>query len=130
MEPFAGVNGAVLSLQNLTTPVSRFLPSSLNVALPEAPDGWVGFLNPGYWGIDVKVEPYQGSFWVKGAYKGNFRASLQSALSADIFGTVEVESKSAPDVWTEHKFTVTPETAAPNSNNTFSITFDPAVSLP
>jgi len=34
--------------------------------------GTVGFSNPGYWGISVKVQNYQGSFYVKGSYSGNF----------------------------------------------------------
>jgi alpha-N-arabinofuranosidase len=76
--------------------------------------------------MDVRVQPYTGSFWVKGAYEGSFTASLASNLTDDVFGTVEVPSKSVADEWTEHTFELTPEKDAPNSNNTFSITFDGA----
>jgi alpha-N-arabinofuranosidase len=76
--------------------------------------------------MDVRVQPYTGSFWVKGAYEGSFTASLASNLTDDIFGTVEVPSKSVADEWTEHTFELVPEKDAPNSNNTFSITFDGA----
>jgi alpha-N-arabinofuranosidase len=41
--------------------------------------GTVGFSNPGWWGIDVKVEPYKGSFYARGSYSGSFTASLLSA---------------------------------------------------
>lgn len=90
--------------------------------------GAVGFSNEGYWGMDVKQQKYTGSFWVKGIYKGVFTASLQSALSTDVFGTVEIKSKAVSDEWVEHEFELLPARNASNSNNTFAITFDPAVS--
>lgn len=90
-------------------------------------DGLVGFSNAGYWGIDVKKQKYRGSFWVKGAYEGNFTASLQSALSGEVFGSVEIESKSLSSDWVEHEIELIPDKDAPNSNNTFAITFDSVV---
>jgi len=90
-------------------------------------DGRIGFSNTGYWGIDVKKHKYTGSFWVKGAYEGNFTASLQSALNGDVFGSVDIESTSLSDDWVEHEIELIPDTDAPNSNNTFTITFDSAV---
>jgi alpha-N-arabinofuranosidase len=86
--------------------------------------GKIGFENEGYWGMDVKQQTYTGSFWVKGAYEGSFIASLQSNLTDDVFGSVEVESKAVANEWTEHTFELVPEKDAPNSNNTFAITFD------
>jgi alpha-N-arabinofuranosidase len=88
--------------------------------------GKAGFKNEGYWGMDVKKQKYTGSFWVRGAYNGSFTASLESNLTTDVFGSVEVMSKSVADAWTEHTFELVPEKDAPNSNNTFSITFDSA----
>lgn len=75
--------------------------------------------------MDVRKQKYQGSFWVKGAYNGSFTASLQSNLTSDTFGSIDVRSKAVANEWTEHKFTLVPKKDAPNSNNTFSITFDP-----
>lgn len=122
------MNGAKLSLKNLSPPLSDVLVTSLNVAAPEG-QGQVGFLNDGYWGIDVKARrKYSGSFWVKGAYSGQFTASLQSNITGQIFGSVKVESQSTADQWTEHNFELTPSQDAPNSNNTFAITFDASVS--
>lgn len=86
--------------------------------------GKIGFKNEGYWGIDVKQYKYSGSFWVKGAYDGSFTASLESNLTTDVFGSIEVPSKAVAGEWTEHTFELVPEKDAPNSNNTFSITFD------
>jgi alpha-N-arabinofuranosidase len=87
--------------------------------------GRIGFKNEGYWGMDVRQQKYTGSFWVKGEYTGSFIASLQSNLTTETFGSIEVQSKAVANEWTEHEFELVPEKDAPNSNNTFSITFDP-----
>ena len=100
----------------------------MNVAAGKA-CGIVGFLNEGFWGIDVKKQKYTGSFWVKGSYEGVFTASLQSDLTAHVFGTVEIESKTSPNEWVEHEFELVPTMDAPNSNNTFALTFNPEVYL-
>jgi alpha-N-arabinofuranosidase len=99
----------------------------MNVATTGS-SGKVGFANTGYWGMDVKVQPYKGSFYVKGSYQGSFTASLQSNLTGESFGSVDVVSQSVAGEWTQHNFTLVPAKAAPNSNNTFAITFNPAVS--
>lgn len=76
--------------------------------------------------MDVKQQPYNGSFWVKGAYKGIFTASLQSNLTDEVFGSVEIESQAVAGEWTEHTYTLVPDTDAPSSNNSLAITFDAA----
>ncbi|KAF1968451.1 alpha-L-arabinofuranosidase [Bimuria novae-zelandiae CBS 107.79] len=124
------INGASLSIQNLSVPLSKALPASMRVAAGRNSTGYstgkIGFENEGYWGIAVSRQKYTGSFWVKGAYEGSFTASLQSNLTDDVFGSVEVESKAVDDEWIEHTFELVPEKDAPNSNNTFAITFDAA----
>ncbi len=72
----------------------------------------------------VSSQTYRGTFWVKGSYNGTFTASLESNITNEVFGTVEVASKSVPGNWTEHIFHLVPTKQAPNSNNTFSLTFD------
>ncbi|KAI0105807.1 glycoside hydrolase family 51 protein [Daldinia grandis] len=124
LDGWNSVNGAKLSLKNLSVPLSDVLVTSLNVAAPKG-QGEVGFLNDGYWGIDVKARrKYSGSFWVKGTYSGQFTASLQSNITGQTFGSVKVKSQSTADQWTEHNFELTPSRDAPSSNNTFAITFD------
>lgn len=118
------INNAGLSIQMLDEPLSEALPASMRVAAANS-TGKIGFKNDGYWGMDVRQQQYTGSFWVKGAYNGSFTASLESNLTSDVFGSVEVPSMSVADEWTEHTFELVPEKDAPNSNNTFSITFDP-----
>ncbi|KAI1492729.1 alpha-L-arabinofuranosidase [Biscogniauxia mediterranea] len=119
------INGAHLSLNtNLSTPLSDSLSVSMNVAAPKDGDTEVGFLNVGYWGMDVKIQKYTGSFWVKGGYTGSFTASLRSNLTGEEFGSVSIPSQSQDDQWIEHDFELTPSKSAPNSNNTFAITFE------
>jgi len=61
LDGWTSINGAKLSLTNLTTPLSKVLPTSLNVAAGKS-KGAVGFKNDGFWGIDVKQKKYSGSF--------------------------------------------------------------------
>ncbi|KAF2190292.1 glycoside hydrolase family 51 protein [Zopfia rhizophila CBS 207.26] len=85
--------------------------------------GTVEFSNPGWWGMDVKVQPYTGSFYVRGDYTGKFTVSFQFA-SKETLGSVEIESASTASGWTQHNFTLTPSRSASDSKNTFSITYD------
>ncbi|KAI1454587.1 glycoside hydrolase family 51 protein [Annulohypoxylon moriforme] len=118
------VNDTRLSLRNLSTPLSNVLVTSMNVATTTKRDK-VGFRNDGYWGMDIKAgKKYSGSFWVRGAYSGRFTASLQSNVTGDTFGTVSIPSQSSREQWVEHSFDITPSKDAPNSNNTFVLTFD------
>lgn len=124
-----------LSLRSLDAPLSPALATSLNVAPASASAaGPVGFFNDGYWGMDVNVQEYRGSFWVRGEYTGDFVASLQSSSSSgngsagEIFGVAKVKSEARADEWVEHEFVLVPERDAPSSNNTFAITFDVEVS--
>jgi len=98
----------------------------MRVTKGNSSSGKIGFENEGYWGMAVSQQKYTGSFWVRGAYRGCFTASLKSNLTAEVFASVEVDSKAVADQWTEHTFELVPENNAPNSNNTLAITFDTA----
>lgn len=112
------------------------MPYSVNVAATAKEATKLGFSNHGFWGMDVKKQKYTGSFYVRGATKkgAKFTASLQSGLTGDVFGSVEVKSKldgkpnKEDNGWVQHEFTLKPQKNAPNSNNTFVISFDTAVS--
>ena len=65
---------------------------------------------------------------MKGDYNGDFKASLQSNITGEIFGSTVIKSKSSQKKWVEHAFELTPKKNAPSSNNTFALTFDPKVS--
>lgn len=81
-------------------------------------------MNPGYWGISVQNQKYTGSFWVKGSYTGSFTAALVSNITNAVYATTDIVSESQEDEWVQHNFTLTPSAAAPNVNNTLTITFD------
>ncbi|KAH8650136.1 alpha-L-arabinofuranosidase [Xylariales sp. PMI_506] len=120
---WSSINGAVLTLQNLSNPLSSALATSVNVAVGES-EGAIGLANSGYWGMDVKKQTYTGSFWVLGAYDGSFNASLVSDITGTVYGSINVPSKASPTEWVEHTFELVPTIDAPNSNNSFSITFE------
>ena len=126
IDPWTAVGNTNLTLQNMTQPLSEALLTSLNVAVAGGSTGPVGISNPGWWGIDVRAQQYTGSFYVMGTYNGTFTASLQSALRNQSYGSVQIQSQSNANGWTQHFFNITP-TAAPESNNTFSLTFDAEV---
>ena len=83
-------------------------------------------MNEGWWGIEVKPQTYTGSFYVKGAYEGQLVTSLQSTTSGSTLALTNVTSRSVADAWTQHNFTLSPTSAASDTNNTFSITYDAA----
>ncbi|KAK3319529.1 glycoside hydrolase superfamily [Cercophora scortea] len=133
LESWSSINYATLTLKKLATPLSPALPNSLNVAAgtagtkPDPKKTKIGFANTGYWGMDVKVQNYTGSFFVRGGFEGAFTASLQSAITGEVFGSVEVPgTQSVKDGWVQRNFTLVPARAAPSSNNSFAVTFDPA----
>lgn len=125
ISPWTPVNGASLTLSNLSVPLSSALPTSLHVTAANGSSGPIGFANPGWWGIDVKSQAYTGSFYVKGDYSGSFTASLQSD-TGEVYGSATIPSQASSSEWVQYNFTLTPKDA-PNVNNTFSITFDPTV---
>jgi alpha-N-arabinofuranosidase len=120
IEPWVPVGGAILSLQNTSTPLSWALPTSINVA----GNGTIGLLNPGWWGINVKPQIYTRSFWALGSYTGKFTIKLQSNLTEDVFESLDIHSSCEAGKWVEHQFQLHPQVAAPNSNNTLVIEFD------
>ncbi|SPO06077.1 related to alpha-L-arabinofuranosidase A precursor [Cephalotrichum gorgonifer] len=126
LEAWFPVNGANISISHPKPALSDELPAAINVKSSGKRGGQIGFANEGYWGINVKKQKYSGSFWVKGTYKGQFTASLQSALTDEVFASTKIKSKAVADEWVEHKLELIPKKDAPNSNNTFAITFNAA----
>jgi len=121
LTPWTPIGSARLSLQNLTTPLSLALPTSVQVEATG--NGTVGISNPGWWGFDVQPQKYNGSFWVLGSYTGSFTAQLVSNSTSEVFASATIPSKAQASEWVEHSFTLTPTAAAPNINNDFTITY-------
>ncbi|PKY07122.1 glycoside hydrolase [Aspergillus campestris IBT 28561] len=124
LDGWAPVDDSLLALSTPSVPLSAALPTSVNV---KGSKGTVGLTNVGWWGIEVKEQKYTGSFYVKGAYKGVFTASLQSNTTGKVLAKTKIKSKSVGDAWTQHTFTLKPKAAAPDAKNTFSLTFHAGV---
>ncbi|THV46082.1 hypothetical protein BGAL_0418g00040 [Botrytis galanthina] len=134
LEPWTAIGSSVLTLQNTSNPLSSALPTSVNVRASSNgtyanSTGTIGLSNPGWWGFSVQPQKYTGSFWVLGAYSGNFTASLVGATSGTVFASVDIPSNSTSEEWTEFPFTLEPATAAPDTNNFFTIEFESGHSL-
>jgi alpha-N-arabinofuranosidase len=121
LEPWEPVGNTAISLNNASLPLSSALPTSLHVT---GNDQELGFSNPGWWGIDVRPQTYQGSFYVTGAYYGNFTLSLVSNTSDAVFATTNVVSQSVDGAWVQHIYTLTPTSAASDTNNSLVLTFN------
>jgi alpha-L-arabinofuranosidase len=75
-------------------------------------------------GIEVKPQTYTGSFYVRGADKGQFTASFRSTTSGKTLAVTNITSNSVADSWTQHNFTLNPTTDSSDVNNTLSIFYD------
>ena len=116
--------GASLSISE-ANPLSSALPYSIQVD-PSPGDSQAGIINPGFWGINVVPQVYDGSFWVRGNYNGSFTVALQSNLTDQTFASKQIPAVSTASQWTQVNFTLNPPTAASNVNNSFALTFDPS----
>ncbi|KAH8658025.1 alpha-L-arabinofuranosidase A [Xylariales sp. PMI_506] len=130
------VNGASLQLLNLSNPLSWALPTSLRVSQvntttnlasrgsSSSSTATIGFLNEGWWGIDIRPQLYTGSFYVQGAYTGSFTASLKSNTTGEVWATAKIVSRAKQNEWVQHHYTLEVTSKASDENNTLQITFD------
>ncbi len=122
IHPWTAVGDAVLALDNSLS-LSAALPTSLRVTATS--DGTIGIRNPGWWGISVKgANTYQGSFYVRGDYDGNFTVLIVSDKANETLALASVVSESTADAWTQHKFELSPPSDAENTNNSFALFYD------
>jgi len=120
LAPWTSPSGAQLSLANSGKTLSSALKTYLHVP---ASAGTVSIANPGYWGIDVQPVTYKGEFYVRGAYSGNFVASLVG-LDKSTLASTTIPATSTDGDWTHITYTLQPSAAAPNTNNSLVISFD------
>jgi alpha-L-arabinofuranosidase len=117
------LGGAQLSLQNLSNPLSRGLPTSMQVTASNSSNGTIGFSNVGFWGFPVVAGwEYKGSFWVYGGLKGNVTIQLVS-IENEVYTEASVAVSASNSSWAQYNYTFTPSTSAANSNNTLNFTF-------
>jgi alpha-N-arabinofuranosidase len=114
-------------------PLSGALPHSLEVTFPVNATGEVGFLNTGWWGMDVSPGKYNASFYVNSvnntymAKTTTFTVSLRSNLTGETFASSQIGPVHVDTFrYSELNTTLYNNASAPNGNNTFAITFDAA----
>ena len=124
------IGGAILSLDYLH-PLSDALPTVLQVSIPSNATGEVGFLNYGWWGMDVSPQKYDASFYMlangpmDAAHLTGVTVSLRSNLTNDLWISSHVPIRNLSDFsYTQFNTALVNTAIAPNSNNTFAVTFD------
>ena len=135
-----GIGDVSISL-TLLHPLSSALPVALELDIPFNATGEVGILNEGFWGIDVRPGTYNASFYAKAnkpRHNGTLShidVSLRSNLTSDIWSTASIPFSPGNNIssnnissfeYTQYAVQLNNAASAPNSNNTFAITFDAA----
>jgi len=112
-------------------PLSDALPVVLQLDIPVNATGEVGIMNEGWWGIDVRPQTYDASFYcLSNAPRNNgslsgINVSLRSNLTGETWVTSKIPTTNVSSFQYQHFETqLVNEAMAPNSNNTFAITFD------
>ncbi|KAK6373358.1 hypothetical protein LTS17_008378 [Exophiala oligosperma] len=128
-----GIGGVNLSL-TLLHPLSDALPVALQMDIPWDASGEVGILNEGWWGIDVRPGTYNASFYILSNKPRNngtlshIDVSLRSNLTDDVWCTSSMSFGEGQNIssfeWKQYDVQLRNTVKAPNSNNTFAITFD------
>ncbi|QIW96760.1 hypothetical protein AMS68_002278 [Peltaster fructicola] len=117
LAPFDAVGAAKISQDNNTTIGTAKHPTVL-VSFNQGATGQAGLSNGGYYGIRV---------WLKGVYDGDAVVSLVSE-SGSILASSNIGVSSNAHRWSCYQAELHVSTAAPNGNNSWQITFDPAKS--
>ncbi len=125
------IGGAKLSLDK-SNPLSDALKTVLRVDIPAGATGEVGFLNEGWWGFDVKPQPYKASFYIKPSASGStpgqqatgLYLSLRSNSTKDIWAQEWIDFSTLNSTgYTQFNKVLNPTSKAPNVKNIFAITF-------
>ncbi|OAP61974.1 hypothetical protein AYL99_04177 [Fonsecaea erecta] len=130
-----GIGDVSLSL-TLLHPLSEALPVALELDIPFNATGEVGFLNEGFWGIDVRPGTYNASFYIKANKPRNngtlthIDVSLRSNLTSDVWSTSSISFSPYNNIssweYVQYATQLFNAAQAPDSNNTFAVTFDAA----
>ena len=133
LDAWKPVGGADISL-SILRPLSDALPTVLQLTIPWNATGEVGVQNEGWWGIDVRPQSYNVSFFIQaneGASNGSLSAinlSLRSNLTDDVWATTSLPFSKGNNIstfdWQQYSAIIENNETAPNSNNTFAITMD------
>lgn len=123
--------GDVRMSLDILHPLSDALPTVMQIDIPSNATGEVGFLNYGWWGMDVRPQTYNASFFVlKNAPRDNgntttFHLSIRSNLTGETWASTTVPPFNISTLdYTQVNASIINTATAPNSNNTFAITMD------
>ncbi len=115
-------------------PLSEALPVVMELDIPYNATGEIGFYNEGWWGIDVRPGTYNVSFYAKSdeprsnGTLSKIDVSLRSNLTGETFSSSSIPFSPGNNIssfeWTQYSTQIVNTATAPNSNNTFALTFD------
>ncbi len=111
-------------------PLPDTLPTVMQVSIPLNATGEVGFLNYGWWAMDLRPQRYHASLYLlasgptDAAKLTSMNFSLRSNLTNDVWVTNRISIQNISDFsYTQFITQLINNVIAPNSNNTFSVTF-------
>lgn len=133
LDGYYPVGNVTLRLSRMQ-PLSEALPVVMELEIGAEADGEVGFFNEGWWGINVAPGVYNASFYVKGngakmnGTLSGVDVSLRSNLTDDVWAEETIAMSAQRNIsyfeWTQFETQLTVTETAPNSNNSFYVTFD------
>jgi alpha-L-arabinofuranosidase len=133
LDGYYPVGNVTLRLSRMQ-PLSEALPVVMEMEIGGLAEGEVGFFNEGWWGINVEPGTYNVSFYAKGngarmnGTLSSVNVSLRSNLTDDIWANQTIEMSEAQNIsyfsWTQFETQLVVEESAPNSNNSFYLTFN------
>ena len=132
LDSWKAMGDARLSL-SILHPLSDALPIVMQVDIPENATGEVGFLNVGWWGMDVSPQEYNASFYILGAARNvdapspsHMNVSLRSKLTGEVWSSsqIPIQGNLSQFEYAHYSTSIDNKASAPNSNNTFAVTFD------
>ena len=121
-----GEGSIALEYQN---PLSSALPAHLRFSVKSNSAALSGFVNRGFYGIDVKIQGYNASFFYKPLAKASISGDklivgLRDSAGQVTYGSSMIDVSSAPvGVWSKFALSIVAAQGAPSSNNYFFIQF-------
>ena len=104
------------------------------MTVPDNATGEVGFLNEGFWGMDVRPGVFNASFYVlRSPARGNgtltsIDVSLRSNRTSHVWASSSIDFSTASNIsvfeFQQYSTQIVNTANAPNSNNTLAITFN------
>lgn len=112
-------------------PLTSALPVALQIDIPYNATGEVGIENLGFWGMDVSPQVYTAEFYaLSNAPRNNgsltgINVSLRSNMTGEVWAQSTIATNNVSSFRYQHFQTeINNQATAPNSNNTFAITFN------